>query len=200
MLGREIAEQSDPRVCRKSFARSGEASYPGLFTIVRRPAMTDDRPLLPGTVFRSEDAPNHGREFLARYGGTTGGVQPTPEDIAAWAESDDRELHPERGLYGDAARAAGRHLFAEKAKPTRDVWTDIEDDPGVAANLRLRSEYMCAIGEQITRQGWSHATAAATLGLTQPRVADLLTGKINRFTLDDLIAIGFKVGVRVAVQ
>lgn len=162
--------------------------------------MTDDRPLLPGTVFRSEDAPNHGREFLARYGGITGGVEPTAEDIAVWAESDDRELHPERGLYGEAARAAGRQLFAEKAEPVRDVWTDIEDDLGVAANLRLRSALMTAISDEITRHGWSHATAAATLGLTQPRVADLLNGKINRFTLDDLVAIGVKVGVRVAVQ
>ena len=66
------------------------------------------------------------------------------------------------------------------------VWDAIEDTPAAAANLKLRSALMIALKEQIERQGWTQAEAARRFGVTQPRVSDLMRGKIDLFGLDML--------------
>lgn len=86
------------------------------------------------------------------------------------------------------------------AHPNGTVWSDIEDDPEVAENLRVRSEFMIGITEQVNRRGWSQADAADHLGLSESQVSDLLAGKIGKFSLDELVAIGVKVGVRAVVE
>ena len=61
------------------------------------------------------------------------------------------------------------------------VWDAIEDTPEQAANMKLRSILMIALKDHITRTGMSQAQAAQLFGVTQPRVSDLMRGKINLF-------------------
>ena len=89
-------------------------------------------------------------------------------------------------------------------KPQTDrcdsVWDAIADTPEEAANLRVRSELMDKISELITANGWTQVEAAAQCGLTQPRISDLLRGRISRFSLDALVNIAAALGQRVHVE
>ena len=67
------------------------------------------------------------------------------------------------------------------------VWDAIEDSPAAAANLELRSALMIALKEQIERRGWTQGEAARRFGVRQPRVSDLMRGKIDLFGLDTLV-------------
>jgi predicted XRE-type DNA-binding protein len=79
------------------------------------------------------------------------------------------------------------------------VWDAISDSPAEAANLTLRSELMMAIGAVIKKSGWTQSQAAERCGITQPRVNDLLRGRISRFSLDALVNIAASLGRRVHV-
>ena len=82
------------------------------------------------------------------------------------------------------------------------VWDAIEDTPAQAANMRLRSALMMALKDHIAREGLSQSQAAKVFGVTQPRVSDLMRGKIELFGLDSLVnmlaAAGLHVEMRVA--
>jgi predicted XRE-type DNA-binding protein len=80
------------------------------------------------------------------------------------------------------------------------VWDAIEDDPAIAANLKARSELMMAIDETVEKWNITQAAAAKRLGLTQPRLNDLLRGRIGKFSIDALMAIASKAGLTVKLQ
>ncbi len=71
------------------------------------------------------------------------------------------------------------------------VWDALEDSPAEAANMRLRSELMTAVKQ---------AEAARRLEVTQPRLSDLLRGRIGSFSLDALILLATRAGLQVRVQ
>lgn len=83
------------------------------------------------------------------------------------------------------------------------VWDAIEDTPAQAENMRLRSSLMIALKDHIASEGLTQGQAAKVLGVTQPRVSDLMRGKIGVFSLDTLVnmavAAGLQVEMRVAV-
>ncbi|HEB3531917.1 TPA: XRE family transcriptional regulator [Burkholderia cenocepacia] len=81
-----------------------------------------------------------------------------------------------------------------------NVWDAIESEPAEAANMKLRSELMIALKQRIARLELSQAEAAKQLGVTQPRVSDLIRGKINLFGLDALVNMASAVGLRVDLQ
>lgn len=74
------------------------------------------------------------------------------------------------------------------------------DTPVEAANMRLRADLMLHISQLIQENGWTQKQAAEHCGLTQPRINDLLTGKINKFSLDALVNIHAQLGQNVALQ
>jgi predicted XRE-type DNA-binding protein len=80
------------------------------------------------------------------------------------------------------------------------VWDAIEDTPEQAANMKLRSVLMIALKDHITRTGMSQAQAAQLFGVTQPRVSDLIRGKINLFALDALVNMATAAGLRIEMQ
>ena len=80
------------------------------------------------------------------------------------------------------------------------VWDAIEDTPAEAANMRVRSELMIALKTRIEAKGWTQAEAARVMGVTQPRVSDLVRGKIDRFGLDALVAMASAAGLAVEVR
>ena len=81
-----------------------------------------------------------------------------------------------------------------------NVWDAIADTPEEAANLTLRSELMDEIEAIIKQNGWKQAEAAKRCGVTQPRINDLLRGRIARFSLDALVNIASALGRRVTVR
>ena len=67
------------------------------------------------------------------------------------------------------------------------VWDAIEDTPEEALNMRLRSELMIQITKRVKEWDVTQKEAAQRLGITQPRLNDLLNGRINKFGLDALV-------------
>jgi predicted XRE-type DNA-binding protein len=80
------------------------------------------------------------------------------------------------------------------------VWDAIEDTPAEAANMKLRSALMMALKEHIARAGLSQSQAAKLFGVTQPRVSDLMRGKINLFGLDSLVNMASAAGLQVEMR
>lgn len=74
------------------------------------------------------------------------------------------------------------------------------DTPEQAANLRARAELMQQIAAIIAESGWTQADAAERCGVTQPRMNDLLRGRVSRFSLDALVNIATAIGRRVHVE
>lgn len=87
-----------------------------------------------------------------------------------------------------------------KVEGYASVWDAIADTPEEAANLRVRSELMDKITIVIEESGWTQAQAAKHCGVTQPRINDLLRGRISRFSLDALVNIAAALGRRVHVE
>jgi len=80
------------------------------------------------------------------------------------------------------------------------VWDAIENTPAEAENMKLRSALMMALEEHIKHQGWSQGEAAQRLGVTQPRISDLMRGKINLFGLDTLVNMAVAAGLHVEMR
>lgn len=87
-----------------------------------------------------------------------------------------------------------------KIESYESVWDAISDTPEEAANLRLRSEFMTKITAIINDSGWTQVEAAKHCGVTQPRINDLLRGRISRFSLDALVNIAAALGRRVHIE
>jgi predicted XRE-type DNA-binding protein len=87
-----------------------------------------------------------------------------------------------------------------KIETYASVWDAIADTPDEAVNLRVRSELMDKIAHVIEESGWTQADAAAHCGVTQPRINDLLRGRISRFSLDALVNIAAALGRRVHIE
>ena len=82
----------------------------------------------------------------------------------------------------------------------RSVWDALADSPEQAANLRARADLMRRIADLITAKGWTQVEAAERCGVSQPRINDLLNGRISRFSLDALVNIAAALGFRVKVS
>jgi len=82
----------------------------------------------------------------------------------------------------------------------KSVWDVLADTPEQAANLRARADLMRQIAEVIQAKGWKQVEAAERCGVTQPRINDLLRGRVSRFSLDALVNIATAIGRRVHVE
>ncbi len=91
-------------------------------------------------------------------------------------------------------------MSKSKIESYASVWDAISDTPEEAANLRLRSELMDKIAAVVEEKGWTQLEAASHCGVTQPRINDLLRGRISRFSLDALVNIAAALGRRVHVE
>ena len=80
------------------------------------------------------------------------------------------------------------------------VWDALADTPEQAANLRTRAKLMQQIAELVRSSGWTQVEAAVHCGVTQPRINDLLRGRVSRFSLDALVNIATAPGRRVHVE
>jgi len=87
-----------------------------------------------------------------------------------------------------------------KRKNYASIWDAIADTPADATNLRMRSELMRRIAGIISDSGWTQAEAARRCGVSQPRINDLLRGRISRFSLDALVNMASTLGWKVSLQ
>jgi len=81
-----------------------------------------------------------------------------------------------------------------------NVWDAIASSPEEAKVLKMRSELMLAIEKHVKASGMTQVQAAEMLGLTQPRLSDLLRGKFNKFNLEMLIELAEKCGIRLELS
>ena len=91
-------------------------------------------------------------------------------------------------------------LAMKKNESYKSVWDAIADTPEQAANLRARAELMMQISELVKASAWTQAEAAKRCGVTQPRMNDLLRGRVSRFSLDALVNIATATGRRVHME
>ena len=87
-----------------------------------------------------------------------------------------------------------------KEKRFKSVWDALEDSPAQSASMKARADVMIAIRKVV--DGWrtTQTEAAARLEITQPRLNDLLRGRIDKFSLDALMNIAARAGLSVRVK
>ena len=76
------------------------------------------------------------------------------------------------------------------------IWDAIEDSAHEAASMKLRAELANEIIERMRAQKLTQAKAATLIGVTQPRVSDLMRGRLTLFSLDALVDMADRVGLR----
>lgn len=79
------------------------------------------------------------------------------------------------------------------------VWDAIEDSREVAASLRLKAEVASAVIDEIRRRRLTQGRTASLCGVTQPRISDLMRGRLDLFSLDALIDMGESLGLSTRV-
>ena len=80
------------------------------------------------------------------------------------------------------------------------IWDALEDTPQEAANMRLRSKLMLELCKTIRAWELSQKDAAKRLGVTQPRLNDVLSGKVDKFSLDALVNLSAAAQLAVEIS
>lgn len=78
-----------------------------------------------------------------------------------------------------------------------NVWDALTDTPAESANMTMRSDLLIAIQRKVGAWKVTQAEGARRLGITQPRLNDLLRSKIDKFSLDMLINVAGQAGIKV---
>jgi predicted XRE-type DNA-binding protein len=81
-----------------------------------------------------------------------------------------------------------------------NIWDAIADTPAEAENLKLRSALMTALCDFIKAEGMTQKQAAKKLGVTQPRISDLMRGKIDLFAIESLVSMVVLAGLRIEMH
>ena len=80
------------------------------------------------------------------------------------------------------------------------MWDAIEDDPARRERMKMLSDLSIAVERRIREQGWTQKEAARRLGVTQPRISDLMRGKLSVFSIDALVGMLGAAGIRIELQ
>ena len=90
-------------------------------------------------------------------------------------------------------------MTTKMQRSSGNVFRDLGFSAEQATNLKMRSDLMIRLSKLIEARGLTQAQAAGLFGVTQPRVSDLVRGKIDRFSVDTLIAMLGHAGVKVQI-
>lgn len=82
-------------------------------------------------------------------------------------------------------------------RSTGNVFRDLGFSPEEAEHLKVRSELMIHLQKAIDARGLKQAEAAKLLQVTQPRISDLMRGRVDLFSVDTLIDMLARLGIRV---
>lgn len=77
-----------------------------------------------------------------------------------------------------------------------NVFDAVTDNKEEANELQIRADLMITIRDIVEAKGWKQSETVEALSLTQPRVSDLLNGKIDKFSIDLLMTCLFRLGFR----
>jgi len=77
-----------------------------------------------------------------------------------------------------------------------NVFEQIGFSPEEAAALKMKAELHSQIIKAIKRRGYTQATLQKRLDESQPRISDLMTGKISKFSLETLVTYAEALGLR----
>ena len=80
------------------------------------------------------------------------------------------------------------------------IWDAIEDTPEEAENMKMRSKLMMELSKYVERHDLTQAEAGKLFGVTQPRISDLIRGKISLFGLDVLVNMASKAGLHIELR
>jgi predicted XRE-type DNA-binding protein len=80
------------------------------------------------------------------------------------------------------------------------VWDALEDTPEQAENMKLRAVLLTALKDYLNKHQLTQTEAAKLLGVTQPRVSDLMRGRIHLFGLDSLVNMTVAAGLTVELK
>lgn len=80
------------------------------------------------------------------------------------------------------------------------VFDAIAESPEEALNMKLRASLIREIRAKVTDAGWTQMETAQQLGITQPRVSDLLRGKLSKFSLDALVNMLARLGSDIKLR
>ena len=80
-----------------------------------------------------------------------------------------------------------------------NVFEDLGFDAEEAANLKVRADLMLDLRKHILGKGWTQEEAAAFFGETQPRISNLMSGDLARFSIDKLIMMLARAGMEVEI-
>jgi predicted XRE-type DNA-binding protein len=81
-----------------------------------------------------------------------------------------------------------------------NVFIDLGFSSEEAAILQMRSELMSNLRNFIKAKKLTQDRAAKILGVSQSRVSDLIRGKWERFSLEMLITLAMRCGIRVSLK
>ena len=84
-------------------------------------------------------------------------------------------------------------------KGSENVFEDLGFSAEEAANLKVRADLMLDLRKYIEQRGWTQAEAAAFFEESQPRISNLMTGEIGRFSIDKLLKMLAQAGMEIEV-
>lgn len=87
-----------------------------------------------------------------------------------------------------------------KIESYENIWDALADTAGEAANMQAKAELMRQVVVIVNKNIWTQVEAAQHCGITQPRLNDLVRGRISRFSLDALVNIAAALGQRVHIE
>jgi predicted XRE-type DNA-binding protein len=80
------------------------------------------------------------------------------------------------------------------------VWDAIEETPALAENMKLRSSLMLSLRDHLAKEGLTQSEAAKKFGVSQPRISDLIRGRIDLFSIDTLVNMLATAGIPVELR
>jgi len=93
-----------------------------------------------------------------------------------------------------------RSAQAQVLRSSGNVFADLGFDQDEAEHLRIRSALMATLREVLEKRKLTQAEAASLFEVSQPRISDLVRGKIGLFSIDTLVDMLARAGVRVEVR
>ena len=91
-------------------------------------------------------------------------------------------------------KTVAKPAVTKEAQRFASVFDALADTPQEAANMRARAQLVRQVTAAIKEKGWTQAVAAEHCGVTQPRINDLINGRISKFSLDALFNIASAIG------
>ena len=91
-------------------------------------------------------------------------------------------------------------MAIQMIRSSGNIFLDMGIPPAEAANLLLRTDLLIDLRQAVLQSGQTQKEMAKRLGVTQPRVSDIMRGRIDRFGLDALVQLLDRLGITVELK